>query len=114
VSADIFGQRTQRDIGAACERRLEHWTEHRIVNHDWRSIRLRLLQLVGDSRAGGEIDKTIGRIGGGLDQDQPHPTLRTRRFRGLAHLCDIDAVGKAESDEPKAPIWFLSSVSVPP
>ena len=99
VAADVFGQGTQRDISAAFEWSLEHRTEHRIVDHDGRSIPQRLLQLVGDSRAGGEINKTVGRIGGRLDQDQPHPALRARRFRRLAHIDDIDAVGKAESGD---------------
>ena len=67
VAADVLGQGTQGDISAAFQRRLEHRTEHRIVHHDGGSIPLRLLQLVGDSRAGGEINKTVGRIRGRLD-----------------------------------------------
>ena len=56
-------------------------------------------KLVSDRRAGGEIDKTVGRIGGGFDEDQSHPAFRARRFGGLAHFGDIDAVGKAESGD---------------
>ncbi len=62
---------------------------------------LGLRQLVGDSCAGGEINQTVGRIGGRLDEDQPHPTFRARRLRRLSHLDDIDAVCKAEGGDPK-------------
>jgi hypothetical protein len=101
VTADILSQRTQRDVRAAFQRRLEHRAQHRIVDHDRGSIPLGLRQLVGDSRAGGEINKTVGRIGGRLDEDQTHPACRARGLSCLSHLGDIDAVCKAEGSDPK-------------
>ena len=56
---------------------------------------------MGDSCAGGEINETVGRIGGRLDQDQTHPAFRARRLRRLSQLGGIDAVRKAERGDPK-------------
>jgi hypothetical protein len=58
-------------------------------------------QLVGDSCTCGEINQTVGRIGGRLDQDQPHPDSRARCLRRLAHIAGIDAVCKAECGDRK-------------
>jgi hypothetical protein len=61
VATDILGQGAQRDVSAAFQWRLEHRAPHRIVDHDRGSMPLRARQLIGDSCACGEINKTVGR-----------------------------------------------------
>jgi hypothetical protein len=68
---------------------------------------LRARQLIGDSCACGEINKTVGRIGGRLDEDQTHPASRARCLRRLSHLGGIDAVGKAKSGHAEGAHLFL-------
>jgi hypothetical protein len=103
-----------RDVSAAFQRRLEHRAQHRTVDHDRGSMTLRLSQLVGDSCTGGEINQTVGRIGGRLYQDQPTLPFARAACAVFRISTILMPSAKPKAVTPNDPICFWRSVSVPP
>ena len=69
VSADIFGQRIERQIGAVPQRRLENRAEQRIVAAYDRARALLRRNVFGDAPHERNIDEAVHRIGRRLDEN---------------------------------------------
>src|SRR5690606_17089913 len=75
MSADIFGERIDRKIGAMIERLLVNWTEQGVIAGNDRTIPLLLFDFFRDTPDSCNIDNTVGRVGRRFDQDYRNTPL---------------------------------------
>src|SRR5262245_41557139 len=93
VTADILGQRVDRDIGAVSQGMLEDRPKQGVVAYQHGPEALGRSDFVGDLSQEPDIDERIGWIGRCLDQDERDPTLALRvpsrgTNGGLAYAVD--------------------------
>ena len=94
MTADIFGQRVQRQVRAVFDRSLKHRAEQRVVACHDRRVPLNLPDQIGDAADHRDIDQPVGGIGRGFDEDHRNPALAHGVLRRQLDGGFVDAVGK--------------------
>lgn len=97
MTADIFGQRIDREIGPVIKRLLEHRPEQGIVAGDDRAAALPRFNLLRHAANRCDIDNTIGRIGRGFDQNDRNTTFRQRLFGCFLDGGLVNTIRKSDS-----------------
>src|SRR5690606_13318229 len=96
VSADIFGQRIDRKIGAVIERLLIDGPEQGVVAGDDRAMPLPLFDFFRNAPDGGNIDNTVGRVCWRFNEDHRNTALANGFFGCLFYRGLMHTIGKSD------------------